>query len=234
MIPGIAVKRVEMLADSASAQYHSDAVAGVMNFVLKNAREGTVMEVRAGRTAQGDGETASIAVNRGFPLGAAGFLNVSLEYGASGDTVRSVQRADAETLANAGNRWIPDPAQIWGSPKVKDNIKTFVNLGHPLTERVEAYAFASYASKHTDGGFYYRNPDDREGVYTRGGYRLVGDLTGDGYGAFDLSVSYSMRDSVTLTAAAENLFDDTPGRNPNARSGLGNLYSQVRAGRIQR
>ena len=182
VIPGIAVERVEVLADGASAQYGSDAVAGVMNFVLKSAREGTVMEARVGRTAQGDGEAASLAVNRGFPLGAAGFLNVSLEYGASGDTVRSVQRADAETLANAGNRWISDPAQIWGSPKVKDDIKTFVNLGHPLTERVEAYAFASYASKHTDGGFYYRNPNDREGVYTRGGYRLVGDLTGDGSG----------------------------------------------------
>ena len=182
VIPAIAVERVEVLADGASAQYGSDAVAGVMNFLLKNADEGTVLEARFGRTAQGDGENAAIAVNRGFSLGADGYLNVSLEYGASGDTVRSVQRADAEALANAGNRWIPNPAQIWGSPKVTDNLKTFVNLGISPTDRVDVYAFGSYARKTTDGGFYYRNPNNREGVYTRGDYRLVGNLTDDGSG----------------------------------------------------
>ena len=168
VIPAIAVERVEVLADGASAQYGSDAVAGVMNFVLKDAHEGTSLEARYGRTAQGDGENAAIAVNRGFALGANGFLNASVEYGESGDTVRSVQREDAEALANAGNPWIPDPAQIWGSPKVDDNLKTFVNLGFSPTDRVEMYGFGNYASKTTDGGFYYRNPNDREGVYTRG------------------------------------------------------------------
>lgn len=182
VIPAIAVERVEVLADGASAQYGSDAVAGVMNFVLKDAREGTSLEARYGRTGRGDGENATFAANRGFALGATGFLNASLEYGASGDTVRSVQRADAESLANAGNPWIRNPAQIWGSPKVDDNLKTFVNLGFSPTDRVELYGFGNYASKTTDGGFYYRNPNDREGVYTRGGYRLVGDLTGDGSG----------------------------------------------------
>ena len=182
VIPAIAVERVEALVDGASAQYGSDAVAGVLNFVLKNASQGTSVEARYGQTARGDGENAVIAVNRGFALGANGFLNTSLEYGTSGDTVRSVQRADAQALADAGNPWIPDPAQIWGSPKVKDDLKTFVNLGLSPADWVELYAFGSYASKHTDGGFYYRNPNDREGVYTRGGYRLVGDLTGDGSG----------------------------------------------------
>ena len=182
VIPAIAIERVEVLADGASAQYGSDAVAGVMNFLLKDANEGTSLEVRFGRTTKGDGENATIAVNRGLPLGPTGFLNVSLEYGASDDTVRSVQRADAEALANAGNPWIPDPAQIWGSPKVTGNLKTLFNLGIAPSDRVEAYAFGSYAKKTTDGGFYYRNPNNREGVYTRGDYRLVGDLTGDGSG----------------------------------------------------
>ena len=182
VIPAIAVKRVEVLADGASAQYGSDAVAGVMNFVLRDAAAGTSIVARYGRTAEGDGETATLAVNRGFALGATGFLNVSFEYGSSGETVRSVQRADAEALAGAGNPWIPDPAQIWGSPKVKNNLKTFINIGLSPTERVDLYAFGSYAGKKTDGGFYYRNPNDREGVYTRGDYRLVGDLTGTGSG----------------------------------------------------
>ena len=182
VIPAIALQRVEVLADGASAQYGSDAVAGVMNFVLNDARRGTRIEARYGRTAHGDGENATVAVNRGFPLGADGFLNVSLEYGASGDTVRSVQRADAQALADAGNPSIPDPAQVWGSPKVDDNLKTFVNLAFSPMQRIELYAFGNYATKTTDGGFYYRNPDNREGVYTRGGHRLVGDLAGDGAG----------------------------------------------------
>ena len=182
VIPAIAVERVEVLVDGASAQYGSDAVAGVLNFVLRDASEGTNIEARYGRTAHGDGENVAVAVNRGFALGADGFLNASLEYGASGDTVRSVQRADAGALANAGNPWIPDPAQVWGNPKVKDDLKTFVSLGMSLNDRFELYAVGSYASKRTDGGFYYRNPNDREGVYTRGGYRLVGDLTGNASG----------------------------------------------------
>ena len=168
VIPAIAVKRVEVLADGASAQYGSDAVAGVINFVLRDAAAGTSIDARYGRTAAGDGETATVAVNRGFEVGAFGFLNASFEYGWSGDTVRSVQRADAQALANAGNAWIPDPAQIWGSAKVKNNVKAFVNFGASPTDRLDLYAFASYASKKTDGGFYYRNPNGREGVYTRG------------------------------------------------------------------
>ena len=182
VIPSIALDRVEVLRDGAAAQYGSDAVAGVMNFVLKDAAEGGVVDVRYGLTAAGDGEAVTVAANRGIALGAAGFANLSVEYGQSGDTVRSVQRADAAALAAAGNAAVRDPAQLWGSPEVKDNLKTFANLGFWPTERVEAYAFGSYASKETDGGFYYRNPNDREGVYTRGAFRLVGDLTGDGSG----------------------------------------------------
>ncbi len=183
VIPSMALERVEVLRDGAAAQYGSDAVAGVMNFVLKDAAAGGAAEVRYGRTAAGDGEAVTVAVNRGIALGAAGFANLTVEYGESGDTVRSVQRADAAALAAAGNAAVPDPAQLWGSPEVRDNLKTFLNLGFWPTERVEAYAFASYATKETDGGFYYRNPNDREGVYTQGAHRLVGDLTGDNSGA---------------------------------------------------
>ena len=204
VIPAIALERVEVLADGASAQYGSDAVAGVINFVLRDASDGASFEVRYGQTSHGDGENATVAVNRGFRLCTAGFLNVSLEYGAAGDTVRSVQRADAEALSDAGNPWIPDPAQIWGSPKVKDNAKAFVNLGLWPTDRVEVYAFGNFASKTTDGGFYYRNPNSREGVYTRGRYRLVGDLTGDGSGGCPRDLDPEGRfyaDGVFQTAA---------------------------------
>ena len=181
VIPAIALKRVEVLHDGAAAQYGSDAIAGVMNFVLKDDPEGMDLEARYGETGEGDGARYTVAANAGLPLG-NGFLNLSLEYSGSGDTSRSVQRDDAAALIAAGNTAVADPAQIWGSPKIDDDIKTFFNAGLPFGNGLEAFAFGNYARKQTDGGFYFRNPDNREGVYTRGGFRLVGDLTGDGTG----------------------------------------------------
>ncbi|MDE2805392.1 MAG: TonB-dependent receptor [Gemmatimonadota bacterium] len=181
-IPSIALQRVEVLRDGAAAQYGSDAIAGVMNFVLKDDRDGYQAEAGYGLTTEGDGRQSHVAVNVGLPLLDDGFLNLSAEVVEAGETVRSVQRDDAAALEAAGNAHVPNPAQIWGSPNVDGDLKTFANLGIPLGDGALLYAFGNYARKETDGGFYYRNPDNREGVYTRGAHRLVGDLTGDGSG----------------------------------------------------
>ena len=182
VIPSIALQRVEVLRDGAAAQYGSDAIAGVMNFVLKDDRDGYHAEAGYRLTTVGDGKQAHVAVNAGLPLPDDGFVNLSAEFSETGETVRSVQRDDAAALEAAGNVHVPNPAQIWGSPNVSGDLKTFVNLGIPLEDGVLLYALGNYARKETDGGFYYRNPDNREGVYTRGAHRLVGDLTGDGSG----------------------------------------------------
>ena len=68
VIPAIALKRVEVLRDGAAAQYGSDAVAGVMNFQLKDAPDSGTVETRWGQYYAGDGDTASIAGNFGVPL----------------------------------------------------------------------------------------------------------------------------------------------------------------------
>ena len=182
VIPSIALQRVEVLRDGAAAQYGSDAIAGVMNFVLKDDRDGLQAEAGYGLTAEGDGRRTHVAVNAGLPLFDDGFLNLSAELGQADETVRSVQRDDAAALEAGGNVHVPNPAQIWGSPNVDGDLKTFLNLGVPVGNDTRLYAFGNYARKETDGGFYYRNPDSREGVYTRGAHRLVGDLTGDGSG----------------------------------------------------
>jgi len=77
-----------------------------------------------------------------------------------------------------------------------------------------------------------RGPFDLSVRYGRHGgwYDSEEDLDFGGYGTFDAAASYSMTDSLTLTLAAENALDKTPGTNPNARSGLGNLYSQYAPG----
>ena len=83
-IPSSALKQVEVLRDGASAQYGSDAIAGVMNFILNDANEGANVEARYGGYYAGDGATYAISGNIGLPLTDNGFANFSFEYGESG------------------------------------------------------------------------------------------------------------------------------------------------------
>ncbi len=83
LIPSIAVRQVEVLRDGASAQYGSDAIAGVINFQLRDTRKGGTVQFSGGTTQEGDGETFTIGGNKGFALGAQGFANVTAEYGGS-------------------------------------------------------------------------------------------------------------------------------------------------------
>lgn len=177
-IPSIAMKQVEVLRDGAAAQYGSDAIAGVINFVLKDDSEGGSFEARYGSHYAGDGDMQQYSGNIGLPFTNNGFANFSFEYREADDTVRSVQRDDAAALIEGGNEFVGDPAQIWGSPKVDDDIKFFANIGLELSNSSEAYLFGNYASRDVDGGFYYRNPHTRGGVYD-GGF-LSEDTDGDG------------------------------------------------------
>ena len=184
-IPAIALKQVEVLRDGASAQYGSDAIAGVINFVLRDEADGGVVETKFGQTYSGDGEHRQLSANLGLPLGGAGFLNLSGDWKERDPTVRSVQRADARALIAAGNADVEQPhAQIWGQPDLNDDWKGFVNLAAALSDEAEFYAFGNYSERETEGGFFFRNPDSRGGVFSTtaelGGEedlpaRLVGD-----------------------------------------------------------
>ncbi|WP_269517803.1 TonB-dependent receptor plug domain-containing protein [Alteromonas sp. BMJM2] len=179
VIPASALKQVEVLRDGAAAQYGSDAIAGVINFVLNDASEGGTFEARYGSFYEGDGDMIQLSGNIGLPLSDAGFINLSAEYRTADDTSRSVQRDDAAALVAAGNTFVADPAQIWGSPEIKHDIKLFANAGLELSDSSEAYMFGNYAVREVEGGFYYRNPHTRGGVFANDGSLLVGDLTGD-------------------------------------------------------
>ena len=184
-----------MLRDGAAAQYGSDAIAGVMNFQLKDSRSGGSLEFRTGayRNANpgspstcgegiigdiqhscngigGHGQAFTFAGNVGLPLGSAGFVNLSLEYGSANPTNRSVQREDAQAIIAAGNTNLRNPAQIWGSPKLDDDLKLFGNFGYPFENGLQFYGHSNFASRTVTGGFYFRNPHTRGGVFR--GYRL--------------------------------------------------------------
>ncbi|MEX2122891.1 MAG: TonB-dependent receptor [Woeseia sp.] len=175
-IPALAIQQVEVLRDGASAQYGSDAIAGVINFGLKEDNDGLTLEARTGEYMEGDGTLMQFAANAGLPLGDDGFANVTFQWREQDPTVRSTQRTDATTLIAAGNNDIPQPfAQVWGAPEYKDDYNVFINAGIQLTENQELYGFGNVGGRQTIGGFFYRNPNDRDGVYTSGGIRAVVD-----------------------------------------------------------
>jgi iron complex outermembrane receptor protein len=176
VIPTLALDRVEVLRDGAAAQYGSDAIAGVINFQLRTNREGVVTSARFGETFEGDGTAFQIATNIGMPLGDSGFANLTLQYRGQDPTSRSLQRTDAEALIATGNTDVRQPfAQIWGQPEVKDDFVVFVNLGVDTGPNQELYGFGNYATRRTEGGFFFRNPNSRGGVFTQGGIRAIMD-----------------------------------------------------------
>lgn len=165
-IPAIAIKRMEVLRDGAAAQYGSDAIAGVLNFVLKDADEGIQLDAKYGMYTGGSGEDMStLAGNVGLPFGAGGFANFSFEYGQSSPTDRSVQHRDATALINLGVPGVAEPAKPWGSPTVNGGIKAVGNLGTELGDNSELYAFGNYASREVSTAFFFRSPFNRNGVY---------------------------------------------------------------------
>jgi len=180
VIPSAALKQVEILRDGAAAQYGSDAIAGVMNFVLKDSDEGGNLTLRHGSYYEGDGDTTQVSGNIGLPLSANGFANLSFQYKTADATSRSVQRPDAAGLIAAGNTSVSDLPQIWGSPEIDDDLTVFGNFGLDLGNDKEAYMFANFSERDIRGGFYFRNPHTRGGVYSNdgGSTLLVGDLDG--------------------------------------------------------
>ncbi len=183
-IPALAIAQTEVLRDGAAAQYGSDAIAGVMNFVLREDRDGFVAEVRTGEHFEGDGTMFQFAANAGFPLGNDGFANVTFQWHEADETAESgsTQRTDAESLIAAGVPDIRTPfAQIWGAPEYRDNFNLFINTGITLSPTQEVYAFGNIGGRETEGDFFFRNPNSRPGVFTHDfdgtTYRAIVDTT---------------------------------------------------------
>ena len=206
-IPAIALKRVEILRDGAAAQYGSDAIAGVMNFQLKDRHEGGSFEFKPGIYQYGDGRQYAVAGNIGLGSEET-WANLSLEYGGTDPTIRSVQRDDAIALESAGNINVRNPAQIWGQPLTQGDLKFFANYGSVLTDNIDFYGHANYASKRVDGGFYFRNPNTRSGVFSTDGGEtlLVGNLAGGEYPNIPITDNKPDPEELAKVFADPNLF----------------------------
>lgn len=175
VIPALAIQQVEVLRDGAAAIYGSDAIAGVINFGLKEDASGITAMAQYGEMGDGDGEAYLVGLNAGFPLGPNGFANLTFQVKESDPTSRSTQRTDAQGLIDAGYPVREPYAQIWGSPEIRDDYAFFLNSGIDLSDNQRIYAFGNYAERTVEGGFFFRNPNSRGGVFTQGSNRAIMD-----------------------------------------------------------
>jgi iron complex outermembrane receptor protein len=154
-IPSAAIKRVEILRDGASAQYGSDAIAGVVNTILKDDSEGFTVSAQYGEYDEDDGERTIVSANGGLALGDNGFLNLTAEYADTDATSRGRARADAAAAGEiVGKNEVPygGLGQYWGDPEIEE-WKFVANAGFDITETTQLYGYGSYMDKETDGGF---------------------------------------------------------------------------------
>lgn len=157
-IPSIAIGQLEVLRDGASANYGSDAIAGVLNFRLRTDDDGATVIARYGQYYEGDGEDILLQGNVGLPFTPGGFVNISGEYANSDITSRQNQRPDAQALIDRGVPGVPVPAQRTGNPKA-EAARLFVNAGLDLNETMEFYTFGNYSWSDGTTAFFYRNPE---------------------------------------------------------------------------
>ncbi|WP_235927727.1 TonB-dependent receptor plug domain-containing protein [Sandarakinorhabdus rubra] len=172
-IPSLAIGSLQILRDGATAQYGSDAIAGVMNYGL---REDAGLEVvgRYGQFYRGDGESWQIAANAGVKLGDRGFINLTGEYTDDRGTVRNATRPIALIFAqqnpNLANQLpnFPGPAQIYGnSPGYATRF--LLNSAYELTPEAKIYFIANYSRLKADQSFNYRSPISATNVPIVGG-----------------------------------------------------------------
>lgn len=204
-VPSAAVGSVQVLRDGASAQYGSDAIAGVVNLLLREASSGggvtatygqriTEVNTLVGAPPAGatwsvadqasrdveDGETLTVGGWVGIPLGADGFLTLSLEYLNQEKTVRAAPDwrqqyplvgGAFDTRENSINR-----LNAWyGEPEI-EQYTFFANAGYTITPGVDLYGWASYQYRDSlTGGFFRRALDDRNviSIYPDGFLPLI-------------------------------------------------------------
>lgn len=163
-IPSIAVKNLEVLRDGAAAQYGSDAIAGVFNFILKDDNQGAEIQTTIGKwygSKEGYGSETDykVALNVGLPLTEKGFINLSGEYSFNEELKRGTQHEAALNLVGA-----PDPAMNWGRPE-SSGFRSFWNAGIEMAENVDLYSFGNYSNTYGNYSFFFRSPN-RAGVLT--------------------------------------------------------------------
>lgn len=169
-IPTDAIKSVEVLRDGASAQYGSDAIAGVINVILKDSYKPGSATFRSGITAEGDGEMLGVSVNNGSSIAdGKGFVNYTIDFSKVAvsnrpGTVSARGEADVTTGFGADLAVVeeflsrnPDANNVNGAPQTAAS-KFNINFGFDLEENTQLYGNAAYVFKKVKSFANYRTP----------------------------------------------------------------------------
>lgn len=182
-IPASAIKRIEVLRDGAAAQYGSDAIAGVINLVLKD-NSGFEANATYGQTSRNDGQTTNVNLNFGHKLGDnGGFINLSAEFNNREKTNRSqnhnliifdqsaydnyfaydfsnpnAPQIDNDLLASKGLSRDDFNFQV-GDAKIQ-NYQGFLNMAVPMNNKIQFYASGGFNQKYGTGFGFRRLPSE--------------------------------------------------------------------------
>lgn len=168
-IPTQAIKRVEILRDGASAQYGSDAIAGVINIILKDKYDYSSLDVNTGITSKGDGGMYKVAFNGGSNLGGKGFLNYTLDLQQQNSAVRSGNiyapsekaafggDAASDALIDAYLKDYPTANNINGTGETSA-ARFLINGGVSLGNKLELYGNAAMVMKRVSSFANFRTP----------------------------------------------------------------------------
>jgi len=172
-IPISAVKRIEILRDGAAAQYGSDAIAGVINIILKDQNEGGEISLIAGQNFdRNDGELLGATANLGFHLGDSGFLNVSIEANDQKASNRAVPIDADIRLYYPQADGSPDPREATIDRLVTRNygvmpsevVRLSYNAGLTTSTGIELYSFATHSARKNILNWTYREPNDPNNI----------------------------------------------------------------------
>lgn len=157
-IPIDAIKNIEILRDGASAQYGSDAIAGVMNVILKDRYQYSSLSLNGGVTSKGDGGNYGLSLNSGSNIGTKGFINYTIALGQQNDAVRSGIIDVPTEIATFGGDAVTDDAikrylaiyptanNVNGTGATTSS-KFEYNLGLPIGDNSMFYSNAAYVFK---------------------------------------------------------------------------------------
>ncbi len=173
-IPFGAVDRIEILRDGAAAQYGSDAIAGVINIVLKEQTGITHIDNRFGMNTEGDGETAFFSGNVGYAVGESGFVNFTLEYrdreatNRSGNYIGHVYdnndpALDASLISTRdffGQTGYSGHRVMEVGNSASRNISFFVNAEIPINNTTTFYGHGGRNFRDSEAAGFYRFPKD--------------------------------------------------------------------------
>jgi len=169
-IPAAAIDHVEVLTDGAAAQYGSDAIAGVVNIILKKSSSGGTINGTGGEYFNGQGASQDFSVNQGFNLNDKGFVNVTLEertkdlttlgigdirFQSANGAVLPGTTGEAANVVNSPN--YPHENRVNGDPQ-SAIYNFFFNSGYHFNEDVEGYAFGNYSANTSQHFENYRSP----------------------------------------------------------------------------